>query len=67
MLNEESRLSYNWDQRPTDTEELILRNTYLNASHKDKCTISTPSKPTKKEKRRITWKIANTEKENVVK
>jgi hypothetical protein len=35
MLNEEARLTYNWEQRPTDTEELVLRNTFRNANNKD--------------------------------
>jgi hypothetical protein len=43
-----------------------LRNTYLNATHKDKGTVSTPSKPKIKEKRRITWKISAIEEVRVV-
>lgn len=58
MLNEEARLSYNWEGRPTDTEELILRNTFLNSTHKEKLNVSPPNKPKIKEKRRISWKIA---------
>ena len=36
MLNEETRLTYNWDQKPNDTEELLLRNTFRNSNNKDK-------------------------------
>jgi hypothetical protein len=45
---------------------LVLRNTYLNSSHKEKSFPSTPSKPKLKEKRRISWKIVPAEKENLV-
>ena len=58
LLNEEVRLSYNWELRPTDADELILRNTYLNSTQKNKIAVSTPIKPKIKEKRRISWMIS---------
>jgi hypothetical protein len=58
LLNEEVRLSYNWEQRTTDGDELILRNTYLNSTQKDKIAVSFPIKPKIKEKRRISWMIS---------
>ena len=34
LLKQQIKLSYNWEQRPSELEELVIRNTYLNSCGK---------------------------------
>jgi hypothetical protein len=67
LLNEEVRLSYNWEQRPIDADELILRNTYLNSTQNDRNPVSSPIQPRIKEKRRISWMVSAHKEVQVIK
>lgn len=68
LLGEDTKLSYNWDHRPTNSEELIVRNTFLNCREgrkglekfkKDsKSTIILKSlRSDRKQDRRISWNL----------
>lgn len=59
LLNQEGRLTYNWQARPQDTQELIVRNTFLNAA--DSSIIRIPSQPspskTRRGRKRVSWVV----------
>jgi hypothetical protein len=57
LLGEDRGLTYNWEGRPEDSDELILRNTYLNATEREIRKGSSGNIKKKVIKKRVSWNI----------